>query len=413
MLKIKLNILNKILVIVFSFFLFVNFSNVNAESTLSKYNKELEEVRNKEKENASKLTGIEREIAEYNYEIANLDSKMMEATSDLADLQKKQDELSNKLEENESLLQDSSKLYETAEKAYEERLRVVYENGIPNIFEFLLSSKGVADFFSKMNVYENVLEYSKDLVTNIKSKKNYINYVQKNVEKQKTELSQLEDDANKKIQSLNELLTEKQSVVQELESSQSTLKANSEELVKKREEALKKIDEEIEKAYRAALNASKTEGGSSTEFTGGNFAWPVPGYNVITTTFGFVYYLVNPNGSAHTGCDIAGANIFGKPIVAAESGTVIVAGYNAGGYGNYVMIDHGKCTEDGNNYITLYGHASALAVEKGDKVTKGQTIAYVGSTGNSTGPHLHFEMRINGKITDPLVQYPSLTFDYR
>ena len=109
---------------------------------------------------------------------------------------------------------------------------------------------------------------------------------------------------------------------------------------------------------------------------------------------------------------MAGSNIFGKPIVAAETGTVIVAGYNAGGYGNYVMIDHGKCTSDGNNYITLYGHASALAVAKGDKVTKGQTIAYVGSTGNSTGPHLHFEMRINGKITDPLKQYPGLSFIY-
>lgn len=413
MLKIKLNILSKILMVVFSFLVFVNFDNIKAESTLSKYNKELEEVKNKEKENASKLTGIERELAEYNYEIANLDSKMMEATSDLADLQKKQDELNDKLKENEESLQDSSKLYENAEKLYESRLRAVYENGIPNIFEFLFSSKGVADFLSRINVYESILEYNKDLVTNIKSKKNYIDYVKKNVEKQKLELSQLEEDANKKIQSLNVALAEKQAVVKELETSQSTLKANSEELVKEREEALKKIDEEIERAYRAALNANKTDNNGSTEFTGGNFAWPVPGYNVITTTFGFVYYLVNPNGSAHTGCDIAGANIFGKPIVAAESGTVIVAGYNAGGYGNYVMIDHGKCTDDGNNYISLYGHASALAVEKGEKVTKGQTIAYVGSTGNSTGPHLHFEMRINGKITDPLVQYPSLTFDYR
>lgn len=413
MLKMKLNILSKILVIVFSFFVFINFSNINAESTLSKYNKELEEVKNKQKENSSKLTGIERELAEYNYEIANLDSKMMEATSDLADLQKKQDDLNNKLKENEDSLQDSSKLYESAEKLYESRIRAVYENGVPNIFEFLLSSKGVIDFLSRVNAYESILEYNKDLVTNIKSKKNYIDYVKKDVERQKAELSQLEEDVNKKIESLNDTLAEKQTVVKELESSQSVLKANSEELVKEREEALKKIDEEIEKAYRAALSANKTDNSGSTEFTGGNFAWPVPGYNVITTTFGFVYYLVNPNGSAHTGCDIAGVNIFGKPIVAAESGTVIVAGYNAGGYGNYVMIDHGKCTDDGNNYISLYGHASALAVEKGDKVTKGQTIAYVGSTGNSTGPHLHFEIRINGKITDPLVQYPSLTFDYR
>lgn len=413
MLKIKLNILSKILIVVFSVFIFINFSNINAESTLSKYNKELEEVKNKQKENVNKLTGIERELAEYNYEIANLDSKMMEATSDLADLQKKQDDLNNKLKENEDSLQDSSKLYESAEKLYESRIRAVYENGVPNIFEFLLSSKGVIDFLSRVNAYESILEYNKDLVTNIKSKKNYIDYVKKDVERQKAELSQLEEDVNKKIESLNDTLAEKQTVVKELESSQSVLKANSEELVKEREEALKRIDEEIEKAYRAALSANKTDNSGSTEFTGGNFAWPVPGYNVITTTFGFVYYLVNPNGSAHTGCDVAGANIFGKPIVAAESGTVIVAGYNAGGYGNYVMIDHGKCTDDGNNYISLYGHASALAVEKGDKVTKGQTIAYVGSTGNSTGPHLHFEIRINGKITDPLVQYPSLTFDYR
>ena len=350
----KRKIIRSVLIVsLFSCFL-TTLSNINAESTLSKYNKELQEVKEKEKENASKLTGIQRDIAEYNYEIADLDEKMMEATSDLADLQNKKDNLNKSLEENQEALADSTKLYDKVEKTYEDMLRTVYENGFPSIFEFLASSKNVIDFITKMNTYQNVLEYNKDIVTNAKGKKNYINYVKKNVERQKMDISQLESDVNQKIELLNK-----------------------------------------------------------TEFTGGNFAWPAPGYNTITTTFGFVYYLVNPNGSAHTGCDIAGANIFGKPIVAAESGTVIVAGYNAGGYGNYVMIDHGKCTQDGNNYITLYGHASALAVQKGDKVTKGQTIAYVGSTGNSTGPHLHFEMRINGKITDPLVQYPSLSFDYR
>lgn len=411
MLKVKLNSLIKTLFITFLFLSVINGDKINAESTLSKYNKELQEVREKEKENASKLTGIEREISEYNYEIADLDIKMMEATSDLADLQNKHQELNEKLEENESALSDTSKLYEKAEEDYVARLRTIYENGVPNILEFLFSSRGILEFLAKVNAYESLLEYNKDLVTTIKGKRNYIDYVKKDVEKQKLELQQLETDVDKKVKQLNDTLTQKQNKVKELENSQSVLKANSEELIKQREEAIKKIDEEIEKAYRATLNNSNSV--VSTEFTGGNFAWPVPGYNVITTTFGFVYYLVNPNGSAHTGCDIAGANIFGKPIVAMESGTVIVAGYNAGGYGNYVMIDHGKCTNDGKNYISLYGHASALAVAKGDKVTKGQTIAYVGSTGNSTGPHLHLELRINGKITDPLVQYPGLTFDYR
>lgn len=411
MLKVKLNILIKTLVITFFFIAIVISNNVKAQSTLSKYNKELQKVREKEKENASKLTGIERDIAQYNYEIADLDIKMMETTSDLADLQNKKQQLNEKLKENEEALSDTSKLYERAEEKYTERLRAIYENGVPNILEFLFSSRGILDFLAKINAYESVLEYNKDLLTTIKGKKNYINFVKKDVEKQKLEVQQLEEDVEKKVNDLNQTLEKKQKKVKELENSQSILKSNSKELIKQREEAIKKIDEEIEKAYRESL---KNNGiANSTEFTGGNFAWPVPGYNVITTTFGFVYYLVNPNGSAHTGCDIAGANIFGKPIVAMESGTVIVAGYNAGGYGNYVMIDHGKCTNDGKSYISLYGHASALAVAKGDKVTKGQTIAYVGSTGNSTGPHLHLELRINGKITDPLVQYPGLTFDYR
>lgn len=409
----KLKYIKKLFLVLFFCLGFTIISNINAESTLSKYNKELQEVKEKEKENISKLTGIQKDIAEYNYEIADLDNKMMEVTSDLADLQIKQEKLSQSIKENEEALKDSSKLYNKVEKTYETMVRTVYENGFPTFFEFLISSKSVAEFLLKIETYENVLTYNRDIVTNAKAKKNYINYVKKNVEKQREEISQLQADAGKKMEKLNKTLEEKQKIMNELQTSQSKLQASAEELTKQKESALKKIDDEIEKAYRASLNGNNKVDGSITEFTGGNFSWPVPGYNIITTTFGFVYYLVNPNGSAHTGCDIAGSEIFGKPIVAAESGTVIVAGYNAGGYGNYVMINHGKCTEDGNNYITLYGHASALAVNTGDVVTKGQTIAYVGSTGNSTGPHLHFEMRINGKITDPLVQYPSLSFDIR
>ena len=82
------------------------------------------------------------------------------------------------------------------------------------------------------------------------------------------------------------------------------------------------------------------------------------------------------------------------------------------GYGNYVMINHGKNANDGNTYISLYGHCSSLAVSKGQTVTKGQVIGYVGSTGNSTGPHLHLEVRINGKITDPLKYFPGMKFTY-
>ena len=101
-------------------------------------------------------------------------------------------------------------------------------------------------------------------------------------------------------------------------------------------------------------------------------------------------------GRTHNGLDIAGSNIYGQPIVAARAGTVIDAGWNSGGYGNYVMINHG------DGFITIYGHMSSVASYTGQSVSAGQVIGYVGNTGRSTGPHLHFEVRLNGSVEDPL-----------
>ena len=129
------------------------------------------------------------------------------------------------------------------------------------------------------------------------------------------------------------------------------------------------------------------------EYVGGEFLWPLPGYTHITSNYGDQreYYA---NGSwhvdVHTGTDISGSGVYGKPIVAANSGKVYAATWSNYGYGNYVIIDHG------GGRSTLYGHCSSLAVQQGQDVNQGDVIAYVGSTGNSTGPHLHFEVRING-----------------
>lgn len=122
----------------------------------------------------------------------------------------------------------------------------------------------------------------------------------------------------------------------------------------------------------------------------GNFIWPLPHTHSISS------YMEWRWGRMHNGIDIAGGGDYGMPIIASDGGTVIWSGDDGGGYGNYVMIDHG------NGYTTVYGHASSLACSTGDYVSQGQTIAYVGSTGNSTGPHLHFEIRSNGEYLDPL-----------
>ena len=145
----------------------------------------------------------------------------------------------------------------------------------------------------------------------------------------------------------------------------------------------KPVSEEITKGSNESITPAK---GEST----GQFIWPLPHTHNLTSLMEWRW------GRMHNGIDIAGGDDYGQPIIAADGGEVIWSGNDGGGYGNYVMIDHG------NGYVTVYGHASELNCSTGDYVAQGDVIAYVGSTGNSTGPHLHFEIRLDGEYQDPL-----------
>ena len=169
-----------------------------------------------------------------------------------------------------------------------------------------------------------------------------------------------------------------------------------------KQEAAKETQREVYAEYLAAKNAVEAEFGQSSNetFVGGEWIWPVPTNGYISSGFGArtLYGVYD----WHTGIDISTGwtegvwpYINNQPIVASNTGVVTKAHYGTTGYGNYVIIDHG-----GNNF-TLYGHCNSLAVRVGQTVSQGQTIAYVGSTGNSTGPHLHFEIRLNGSCVDP------------
>lgn len=395
------------------FAIFIAFSIINIfvcgnlyAATLEDYEQELEKIKQELKENNSKLTGVEKQINEYELEIVELDSKANEYAKELAQLQSKVDEVNEKVDGYEKDLQTASQSYNSAEDVYTTRLRVIYENGIPTIWDILFSSDGVSDFFSKLNVYNSILEYDKSLVTNIKSQKEYIDYVKKDIEVQKLQLEQLKYDVEKSTQALNDTITAKQNKKSELQSSKEYLTTIKSNLEAKQKQAQQKIDDEIARIEAEANNNPN----AGTSFTGSDFCWPVSGYTTITTRFGEIYNLVVSTGSAHTGCDIAGSGINGKPIRAIQSGVVTTATYGKYGYGNYVIINHGTNTTDGNRYISLYGHCSSLAVSVGQRVAKGQVIGYVGSTGNSTGPHLHLEVYRNGVRVDPLRYYPAIKF---
>lgn len=342
--------------------------------------------------NNQKISSTESEATEYLKQVDELNKKISEYTNNLSNLEDKVDAVNKKIEEYENDLQNSSQRYSSAEDLYAVRLRSIYENGMPNVIDILFESKGITDFFSKLNVYQSVVEYDKSMVNNIDGEKEYIDNIKSDIEVQKVQLDQLKYDVEKATNTLNDAKSQKQAKVDELNKSKEKLQAVNTVLNKEAESLNSQIAAEIAAREKKKSESSSSSGGSSSIVaSNGKFDWPLKGYGKNRITATFPKY---SDGTRHDGVDI-GVPV-GTPVYAAAAGEVVVSKYYLtgnydgsykDGYGNYVMIDHG-------DYYTLYGHLQyKKVVSAGQSVSKGQLIAYTASTGNSTGPHLHFEVR--------------------
>jgi len=382
--------------------------NVYAADTISKYEEQLNEVKKEQKQNAENLSGVEKEIALYSYDIAEIDSEVLTSTKNLASIQDQINQTQDTLDDLDESLNKAAENYSVLNSTYVSRLRQIYEDGIPSIFELIITSNGFTDLMIKLNLYSVILEHDKTLMNTYQDKQNYINYIKGDIEIEQKRLQSLKEGQLEIQSQLDEKREEKVSKINELNEKASQLQEESKLLTDKRKSAMNELDEEMAKIIKDVSDQIKN--GTSSTFTGTEFAYPVPGFTTITTSFGEVYNLVDPAGSAHTGSDIAGAGINGTPIYAIQDGLVITSGYSNYGYGNYIIINHGECVDNNSSYISLYGHCSALVAKEGQTVKKGELIGYVGTTGNSTGPHLHLEVRQNGERIDPLTLYPSISF---
>ena len=382
-------------------FMWTSISGVNAD-TLSDAQQKKQNIQNQITENNNKISAAENEATEYLKQVDELNNKISEYTNNLSVLQEKVNQVNKKIEEYENDLQNSSQRFSSAEDLYAVRLRSIYENGVPNIIDILFESKGITDFFSKLNVYQSIVEYDKAMVDNIDGEKSYIDNIKSDIEVQKVQLDQLKYDVEKATTSLNDAKSQKQAKVNELNASKEKLKAVNSVLNKEAESLNAQIAAEIaERERKKAQGSNKNNGGSSNIVnSNGKFDWPLKGYGKERITATFPKY---PDGTRHDGVDI-GVPI-GTPVYAAAAGEVVTSKYYLkgdydgsykNGYGNYVMIDHG-------DYYTLYGHLQyKKVVSVGQSVSKGQLIAYTASTGNSTGPHLHFEVREGKTAVNPM-----------
>ncbi len=371
---------------------------------------ELNSIKNKITANQTQISAVETEVQGYLDEIAVLDSDIATYTEKLNGLQEQIDGINSKIVQYQDDLQNSAQLYNSAEDVYTTRLRSIYENGVPSVFEILISSNGIGDFFSRLNVYTSVLEYDQSLIGNMKSQKEYVDYLKGNIEEGMLAVEQLSYDVEKSTTELEGIKAQKQAKVNNLNSSKTKLLAASAILLEQQEAADAKLQEEIRKA-QASL-------GPNTQYFSGVFVWPTTS-SYITAHFG--WYSPGGYSTWHSGTDIGVPR--GTQVFAGASGTVIRAatvtsdpngpynswGYkdhsfsaaNGYGYGNHVMIDHGV-DGNGRRLVTLYGHLSSVNVSVGQQVSQGQVIGYSGNTGNSYGAHLHFEVRVNGTAVNPM-----------
>ena len=374
--KQKIISLVSLLIIVSCFF----FMPITKAETLQEQKEQVEQKQNEANE---KLQYVQSELSESMLKIQNLDDKIREAEADISQMDEKLVSLQKEVTETTEKLNAVQDKYEKNRKLMEKRMVVMYECGDISYLDLLLHSSSLVDFLSNYYVIEQIMESDNEILKEIEEEKSEIEFTKEKLENKKTELK---------------LLKEKQEQTRIIMLNNKTVQQNSIEKLSEEEKALqqklqeyKDEEQRLENMIAYAANNYEYMG----EFTGGVMAWPVAKSGTyITSGYGVRVHPIQGIIKGHTGIDIGNAG-FGAPVIAAADGVVSMASYY-GGYGNCVMINHG------NGVSTLYGHGQKILTEVGKEVKKGDLIMEVGSTGVSTGPHLHFEVRINGNIVNPL-----------
>jgi murein DD-endopeptidase MepM/ murein hydrolase activator NlpD len=329
---------------------------------------------------------LQRQLGETNAAIAQVNGR-------IGSLEEQASSTQRKIDWNTIELDAAKKSLALHDTLLRRRLVNIYENGDLSYLNVLTSVRSFSEFVERWEDLRLLIAANERAVRARKAAEEKVASAEADLERTRLELASQQQAQQQARSQLDSLASERQNLV-ELAADQrrhvAAQVAEMEDLSAAEEAQLEALIQERERELEAQRKAAGIAGGVETEGGAGSFSWPVTG--TITSPFG---WRSNPFGGApefHQGLDIAAPT--GTTVTAAAGGTVIMAQWY-GGYGNYILIDHG------GGYSTGYGHLSAIYVSQGQTVQRGQAIGAVGSTGQSTGPHLHFEVRINGKPVDP------------
>jgi len=361
----------------------------------------LADTRRQQDDTLSRLRRIDGERSVLQAELERLDAELDDAEALVAEAEQALRRTDMEIERNADELDDTQRDLEIQRDRLKARVRASFMHGGVSYPEAVLDVEAANDLGASLQYVRSMMSEDQDQVQQITSLERRYEAALGRLD----ELRALQDEAKaKRARERNrvaDLVKQRQQVAAELDAQ-----------AREHEGVLAELESD-EQRYAAAIDDLEAEsdaiqgrladiaatadgagagGGTSTPgSSSGRFQWPVNG--AVTSSFGYRTHPVLGTQRLHAGVDFGAAS--GTPIVAADTGTVVSAGWH-GGYGNAVIVDHG------GGVATLYGHQSRLAVGSGSRVSRGQVIGYVGSTGMSTGPHLHFELRINGVPTDPM-----------
>lgn len=355
---------------------------------IKEQNKELKNKKSELEKAKKKLEAAKADLAAY---VKELDTTMVELQDHILELQEQTKEKKAEVEETTKELEEAQATEEAQYAAMIARMRMMYEQGDSYFVDMLIKAKSLRDLLNRSDYIDQVVTYDRNMWEEYKATKEYValckeqleaemevlTATEKSLEEEKEALQELIDEKREQIASYNAEIRDQETAIGEIEGD---MNAATEEI---------KI---LEKAIAEERKRLLEENGSAIKYDGGTFKFPLASYTRISDEYGWRIHPTLKTKQFHNGVDFAAP--YGTAIYAAYDGKVVAAAYSST-MGNYVMIDHG------DGLFTIYMHASSLSVSSGNLVAKGDKIAAVGSTGRSTGNHLHFSVRVNGDYTSP------------
>lgn len=340
--------------------------------------KDQKNINKKISDTKNQIKTLEKKSEDVSKQIKDLDIKVDDATTDLEIVEVELVNLGHDIDRTTLELEEAEEALAERKETFNQRLRVMYMNGNVGYLELLLTSENVKDFLNRKDMIQSITDHDTELIKFMKEQKDIVDNKKNELQGQRASIEVTKSKLESRRNDLIKATREKEDLMSELAMD-----------IKAAEIAYDKANQEYKDLGARILKMQQETG----PYSGGTMMWPVPASGRITSYYGYRIHPIFKSKKLHTGLDIGVPT--GSSIVAASDGKVIHSDW-LGSYGKAVLLDHG------GGIVTLYAHNSALTVKVGQYVKRGNTIAKAGSTGNSTGPHLHFEVRKNGAYVDPL-----------